>query len=64
MLADGTGGARKRMKKLNFSRALSVSAPAPPFPAVTLLGTVANWQLGVSSRSVWKSSFVIPISTL
>ena len=32
--------------------------------SVTSLGAAANWQLEVSSRSVWKSSFVIPISTL
>ena len=30
----------------------------------TSLGTIANWQLGVSSRSLWKSSLVMPISTL
>src|SRR5882672_2711831 len=28
------------------------------------LGVVANWQFPVSSRSVWKISLVIPISTL
>ena len=32
--------------------------------SVTSLGTVANWQLGFSSRSGWNSSLVMPISTL
>ena len=31
---------------------------------VMSLGTVANWQFGVSSRSIWNSSLVMPISTL
>src|SRR5947208_13922987 len=59
-VADGVGGARKRMKKANFSMPLMVSTPVGALVAVTSFGTVVNWQLAVSSRSVWNSSLVIP----
>ena len=59
MSGDGVGGARKRWKLAKFSMALIWRTLA-----VTSLGTVANWQFGVSSRSIWNSSLVIPISTL
>src|SRR5436309_2405375 len=36
---DGVGGARKRMKKANFSRALLVSRPVAAVVFVTSLGT-------------------------
>ena len=61
---EGVGGARKRWKKANFSIALIASRGVAPSVLVTSLGTVANWQVGVSSRSVWNSSLVMPISTL
>ncbi len=64
LVVDGVGGARKRMKKENFSMALMVAVPPPAVVSVTSFGTFANWQLGVSSRSLWNSSLVIPISTL
>ena len=51
------------MKKANFSVSLTKSSPVPSVLA-TLFGTVTNWQLGVSSRSVWNKSFVTPTSTL
>src|SRR5436190_5335320 len=41
-VADGVGGARKRMKKANFSMPLMVSTPVARLVAVTLFGTVAN----------------------
>ncbi len=52
------------MKNANFSMALSPSGRVVPSVAVTLLGVVTSWQVGASSRSVWNSSLVIPISTL
>ena len=52
------------MKNANFSMALSASGPVVPSELVRLLGTGVNWHWGVSSRSVWNSSLVIPISTL
>src|SRR5437867_10775434 len=61
---EGAGGARKRAKKANFSIALIPSTSVLASVLVTSLGTSENWQLGVSSRSVWNSSLVIPISTL
>src|SRR5438034_7916951 len=62
--SEGAGGARKRAKKANFSIALIPSTSVLASVWVTSLGTSENWQLGVSSRSVWNSSLVIPISTL
>src|SRR5882672_2362560 len=61
---EGTGGARKRMKFANRSMAPSTSIGVVASKLVTSLGTVANWQLAVSSRSVWNSSLLMPISTL
>jgi len=61
---EGVGGARKRMKNENFSMSLIASRAAGAVVSVMLFGTVANWQLGVSSRSVWNSSLVTPCSTL
>ena len=58
-LNTGVGGARKRWKLAKLSMALSVR-----MFSVTSLGTVANWQLAVSSRSCGNDSLVIPISTL
>src|SRR5207245_8451492 len=61
---DGLGGARNRMKKVNFSMALIVSAGVAPSGSVVSFGVRANWQFDVSSRSCGNSSLVIPISTL
>src|SRR5438874_9947881 len=61
---EGVGGARKRMKKPNFSMSLIASRAAGAVVSVMLFGSVANRQLGVSSRSVWNSSLVVPCSTL
>src|SRR5690348_17266956 len=61
--ADGCGGARNRMKKANRSIALIVG-PTAGSVFVTSFGVFAYWHPGVSSRSVGKSSLVIPISTL
>src|SRR6266852_4127912 len=61
---EGIGGARKRMKIENCSMSLSTWNGVVASMLVTLFGTVANWQLRVSSRSVWKISLVIPCSTL
>src|SRR6267142_300286 len=58
-LATGVGGARKRWKLAKPSMGLTWRTLG-----VTVLGTVANWQFGVSSRSCWNASLVIPISTL
>src|SRR5262245_11037969 len=63
-VVEGVGAARKRMKNANFSIALIASSGAAPSVLVTSFGTVANWQDAVSSRSVWNSSLVMPISTL
>src|SRR5437899_5582140 len=62
--SEGAGGARKRAKKANFSIALIPSTSVLATLLVVSLGASENWQLGVSSRSVWNSSLVIPISTL
>lgn len=53
------------MKNANLSIALKASTKVWTGPSilVTSLGVVVNWQLGVSSRSDWNSSLVIPIST-
>ena len=64
VVVDGVGGARKRMKKANFSMALTVAVPPTAAVSVTSLGTRANWQFGSCSRSIWNSSLVMPISTL
>src|SRR5216684_7313826 len=61
---EGVGAARKRWKKANFSIALSAGSGVVASTLVTLLGTRVNWHVAVSSRSVWNSSLVIPISTL
>src|SRR5580765_2893281 len=63
-LVDGAGDARNRMKLANFSGPPSPSAKVAAVGFVTSLGTVANWQLGVSSRSCGKSSLLMPCSTL
>src|SRR6266852_2267282 len=52
------------MKNANLSMALITSVAVVASVLVTLFGTVANWQFAFSSRSVWNSSFVMPISTL
>ena len=62
--ATGVGGARNRMKMANFSMALRASAGSSVSVLVKSLGTVANWHDGFSSRSLWNSSLVMPISTL
>ena len=61
---DGFGASRKRMKNENLSMPLIVSGPVRALTSVTLFGVAANWQPGFSSRSVWNSSLVMPISTL
>src|SRR5262249_3461419 len=61
---DGVGGARNRWKNANFSIALSPPGVLVAWVSVTSLGVVANWQLGLRSRSDWNNSFVMPISTL
>src|SRR5438132_14011431 len=58
-LDTGVGGARKRWKLAKFTMAGILLTLG-----VTSLGTVANWQLVVSSRSIGNASLVIPISTL
>ena len=52
------------MNMANFSMALIASSGVAPSVLVTSLGVGANWHATVSSRSVWNSSFVMPISTL
>src|SRR5205085_9280383 len=64
MFIDGFGGARKRMKDANRSTALTVCVPTVASVLVTSFGVVTSWQAPVSSRSVWNSSLVMPISTL
>src|SRR5215472_10072713 len=61
---DGMGGARKRMKAANLSGPLMASTGVAASGFAVSLGTVANWQLYVSSRSWEKSSFEMPCSTL
>src|SRR6266702_2188722 len=61
---EGVGAARKRMKNANFSISLIASRGFKASVWVKSLGVVANWQVGVSSRSVWNSSLVMPCSTL
>src|SRR5258708_3718866 len=61
---EGCGASRKRMKNANFSIALITSVGVVASVLVTSFGTAANWQAGFSSRSVWNSSLVMPISTL
>ncbi len=72
-LSDGFGGARKRMKTVNFSIALSPSTVRNAEAGLvgggsklaSLLGdTASSLQPGLSSRSVGKARFEIPISTL
>src|SRR5712664_1479193 len=61
---EGVGAARNRMKNENFSMSLNALIGAVAVVSVTLFGTVANWHVEVSSRSVWNSSLVMPCSTL
>src|SRR5206468_1948240 len=63
-VVDGVGGARKRMKFEKFWIAVVASNGLPASMFCTSLGTFANWHAGFSSRSVWKMSFEMPISTL
>src|SRR5437762_11758416 len=63
-VVDGVGGARKRWKKANFSTPFSPAGVVVTVVSVKSLGTVANWQAGLVSRSLWNTSFEIPISTL
>src|SRR5712664_2706764 len=49
---EGVGAARKRMKNANFSISLIASRGFMASVWVKSLGVVANWQVGVSSRSV------------
>ena len=62
VVVEGSGGARKRMKKANFSTSLIASAPVAAFTSVVSLGTVLNWQ--ASSRSCGNISLLMPCSTL
>lgn len=64
IVAEGAGGARKRTKIPTISMELSVLTPAQALMSVQLLEVVADAHPAVSSRSVGKSSFVMPISTL
>ena len=61
---EGRGASRKRMKIENLSIPPSTSTGVAASKLVTSFGTVANWHWGASSRSVWNSSLVMPISTL
>jgi len=61
---DGCGGARNVMKKANFWMPLSTSGAPAPSRFVTSFGIVTSGQDAASSRSVWKSSLVMPCSTL
>src|SRR5262245_21041431 len=63
LVVDGVGGARKRMKNENFSMELIASSGEPASGSVMLFGWVAG-VVQFSSRSVWKRSFEMPISTL
>src|SRR5262245_59708390 len=64
MVSDGVGGARNRMKNANLVGPLMASAGSVASVSVVSFGTVANWQVGSSSRSWMKSSLEIPCSTL
>src|SRR5215471_535039 len=64
VVVEGVGGARRRMNSANFSMSVVASSAVVASMFVLSFGVVANWQFWVSSRSVWKTSFVIPISTL
>src|SRR5262245_11309529 len=64
VVVDGTGGARRRMKNANLTMSLTASLGVVASMFDASFGVVANWQLAVSSRSVLKISFVMPISTL
>src|SRR5215467_3996986 len=64
VVVEGVGGASKRMNNANFSMSVVASSAVVASMLVVSLGVVANWQFAVSSRSVWKMSFVMPISTL
>src|SRR2546425_10344204 len=64
VVGDGVGGARKRMKSLNFSMALVASIGFTASRLAASFATGATWQAAVSSRSDWNSSLDIPISTL
>src|SRR6185503_15982178 len=64
VFGEGCGASRKRMKFANLSTPPSTSTGVAASKLVTSFGTVANWHWGASSRSVWNSSLVMPISTL
>jgi hypothetical protein len=61
---EGVGGARRRMKFVKFWIAVVAWSGVVASMFWVSFGTVANWHAGFSSRSVWKMSFVMPISTL
>ena len=61
---EGFGASRNRMKKANFSTPLKASSGELASVLVTSLGTAVYWHSGVSSRSVWNNSLLMPISTL
>src|SRR5437879_8137822 len=62
-MREGVDGARKRMKKANFSIPFNPPGVAVASVLVTSFGMVANWHAGFSSRSVGNISLLIPIST-
>src|SRR2546422_1453764 len=62
VVRDGVGGARKRIKKANFSIAFNPAGVPVASVLVTSFGVVANWHAGFSSRSVGNISLLIPIS--
>ena len=64
VFGEGCGASRKRMKFANLSIPPSTSTGVAASKLVTSFGTGANWHCGASSRSVWNSSLVMPISTL
>src|SRR5204862_6873511 len=59
---EGVGGARKRMKKPNFSMSLIASRAEGAVVSVVLFGTVANRQPGGSCRSACTRRLVMPSS--
>ena len=52
------------MNAANFSMPFSASSGVWASVLVKSFGVGAYWQAGVSSRSLWNSSLVMPISTL
>src|SRR5690349_7661063 len=61
---EGAGGAKKRWKIAKREIAVIASAGAGASVLNESFGTVADWQLASSLRSVGKSSLDTPISTL